>query len=148
MILFVVKTESRYREESLLSWSAPVSIYDFNFGFKVTIKYTYIDKETGLAPGTTDQAGQDGFNAQKAKVENQRTDVYNGLKKVNWVQYNADTGLQLPDNNVDNFNLGHAEAYCSENGAVVKKCSQADINCFLPPCKCNGDSGAVTRCSK
>lgn len=84
-------------------------------------------------------------------MEQSRTDVYNGLLQVNWAEYKASSGLELKGYNVDNFNLGPVEAYCSEEGAVVKKCETADLNCFAAPgtsCKCNKDTGAITKCSK
>ena len=119
-----------------------------NCGLKVTFNYDYIEKDTGLTQGTNDQAGQNAFNEQKAKMETSRTEVYEGLKLINWGEFQASSGLELKDKNVDNFNLGPVEAYCSEDGAVVKKCSQADLNCFDPPCTCNKDTGSVTKCSK
>ena len=119
-----------------------------NCGLKVTFNYDYIEKDTGLTQGTNDNAGQVAFNTEKAKLEQSRTDVYNGLKKINWAEFQASSGLELKDNNVDNFNLGPVEAYCSEDGAVVKKCTEEDINCFEPPCKCNKDTGSITKCSK
>ena len=119
-----------------------------NCGLKVTFNYDYIEKDTGLTQGTNDKAGQDAFNAQKAKMEKSRTEVYDGLKLINWGEFQASSGLELKDKNVDNFNLGPVEAYCSEDGAVVKKCSEVDLNCFDPPCKCNKDSGSITKCSK
>ena len=116
--------------------------------FKVSIRYDYLDKDTGLTPGTNDQAGQTAFNNAKAKVEQSRTEVYNSLQTINWAEFQASSGLDLKDKDVKNFNLGPVEAYCSEDGAVVKKCDEADINCFTPPCRCNKDTGTVTKCSK
>ena len=67
--------------------------------------------------------------------------MYNGLLTVNWVEYKASSGLELKDYDVDNFNLGPVEAYCSEDGAVVEKCDSVDGTC-------NQDTGSVTKCSK
>ena len=120
----------------------------FFFYFQVTIRYNFIIKDTGLTPGTNDQAGQDAYNAAKANAEKTRTDIDNSLRTVNWGDFQASSGLELKDNNVDNFNLGQVEAYCSEDGAVIKKCDQADLNCWNPPCKCNKDAGSITKCSK
>ena len=119
-----------------------------NCGLKVTFNYDYIDKDTGLTQGTNDKAGQDAFNVQKTKVEKSRTEVYDGLKQIKWGEFQASSGLELKDKNVDNFNLGPVEAYCSEDGAVVKKCSEIDLQCNDPPCKCNKDTGSITKCSK
>ena len=120
----------------------------FLFYCKATIRYNFIFDHAGLTPGTNDQAGQDAFNNAKAKAEETRTDIYNSLKTVNWGDFQASSGLELKDRNVDNFNLGQVEAYCSEDGAVIKKCDQADLNCWNPPCKCNKDAGSITKCSK
>ena len=128
----------------MLIWTVQL----INCGLKVTFNYDYIDKDTGLTQGTNDQAGQDAFNKKKVEMETQRTQVYDGLKKINWGEFQASSGLELKDKNVDNFNLGPVEAYCSEEGAVVKKCSEADIKCNDPPCKCSQDTGSITKCSK
>lgn len=109
--------------------------------FKVTIKYDYIKRDTGLTQGTNDQAGQDAYNQAKQDAETERTEVYDGLQTVNWVEYQASSGLELKDQNVDNFNLGPVEAYCSEDGAIVEKCEPSDVTC-------NKDTGSVTKCSK
>jgi len=107
----------------------------------VTFSYDYIKRDTGLAQGTNDQAGQDAFNQEKADNEQSRTEVYEGFESVNWSEYQASSGLELKDNNVENINLGPVEAYCSEDGAVVRKCESSDISC-------NKDTGSITKCSK
>ena len=107
----------------------------------MTFQYTYIKRDTGLAQGTNDQAGQDAFNQEKADNEQSRTEVYEGFEKVNWSEYQASSGLELKDNNVENINLGPVEAYCSEDGAVVRKCESSDTSC-------NKDTGSITKCSK
>ena len=103
---------------------------------------------TGLPAGTTDQAGQTNFNNAKSDAEKSRTKIYDSLKTVNWGSFQAQSGLELKDGNVDNFNLGKVEAYCSENGAVVRKCTDADLNCWNPPCSCNKKEGTITKCSE
>lgn len=103
---------------------------------------------TGLPAGTTDQAGQTNFNNAKSVAEQTRTKIYDSLKTVNWGSFQAQSGLQLKDGNVDNFNLGQVEAYCSENGAVVRKCTDADLNCFIKPCSCSKKEGTITKCSE
>ena len=108
---------------------------------KVTLRYTYIKRDTGLTQGTNDQAGQDAFNQVKANNEQSRTEVYEGFEKVNWAEYKASSGLELKDNNVENLNIGPVEAYCSEDGAVVRKCESSDSSC-------NKDTGSITKCSK
>lgn len=101
--------------------------------YKVIIKYDYIIRDTGLTEGTNDQAGQDEFKEAVVKANQTRTDIYNGLKQINWAEFKASSGLELKDGNVDNFNLGQVEAYCSENGAVVReKCGQFDFQCSTP----------------
>ena len=103
---------------------------------------------TGLPAGTTDQAGQTNFNNAKSEAEKNRTKIYDSLKTVNWGSFQSESGLELKDSNVDNFNLGHVEAYCSENGAVVRKCTEADLNCWRKPCSCNKKEGTITKCSE
>ena len=111
------------------------------YDFKVTFKYDYIKRDTGLPQGTNDQAGQDAFNQGKADNEQSRTEVYDGFQTVNWAEYEASSGLQLKDGDVDNINLGPVEAYCSEDGAVVRKCEPSDTSC-------KKDTGSVTKCSE
>lgn len=115
--------------------------FDSLSDFKVSFKYDYIKRDTGLAQGTNDDAGQDAFNEAKANYESLRTEVYEGFEKVNWSEYQASSGLELKDNNVENINLGPVEAYCSEDGAVVRKCESSDSSC-------NKDTGSITKCSK
>jgi len=107
----------------------------------VTFNYNYIKRDTGLEQGTNDQAGQDAFNQEKADNEQSRTEVYEGFETVNWSEYQASSGLELKDYNVANINLGPVEAYCSEDGAVVRKCESSDTSC-------NKDIVSITKCSK
>ncbi|XP_078371653.1 sushi, von Willebrand factor type A, EGF and pentraxin domain-containing protein 1-like [Oculina patagonica] len=115
---------------------------------EVTFRYTHVKKDTGLTSGTNDQAGQDAFNTAKQNMEQERTDVDNGLKQVNWVEYKASSGLELKNMDLANLNLGPVEAYCSDDGAVVKKCDDVDLQCWNPPCRCNKDTGSVTKCTR
>ena len=115
---------------------------------KVTVKYDYIIRDTNLTEGTNDQAGQDAYYQEKVKANQTRTDIYNSLGNVDWGEFQSSSGLELKDKNVDNFNLGEVEAYCSEKGAVVRKCDEADLNCGQESCKCTKDEGNVTKCSK
>jgi len=115
--------------------------FDSLSDFKVSCKYNFIERDTGLAQGTNDDAGQDAFNEAKANYESLRTEVYEGFEKVNWSEYQASSGLELKDNNVENINIGPVEAYCSEDGAVVRKCESSDSSC-------NKDTGSITKCSK
>lgn len=108
---------------------------------KVSCKYNFIKRDTGLVQGTNDDAGQDAFNEAIANYESLRTEVYEGFEEVNWSEYQASSGLELKDNNVENINLGPVEAYCSEDGAVVRKCESSDSSC-------NKDTGSITKCSK
>lgn len=108
---------------------------------KVSFKYDFIKRDTGLVQGTNDDAGQDAFNEAIANYESLRTEVYEGFEEVNWSEYQASSGLELKDNNVENINLGPVEAYCSEDGAVVRKCESSDSSC-------NKDTGSITKCSK
>ena len=119
--------------------------HDYSFvssiNYKVTIRYDYVFQNTSLTSGTNDQAGQDAFNSEKEKANQTRTDIYNSLKTVNWGEFQASSGLELKDKNVDNFNLGEVEAYCSADGAVVRKCEKADS-------QCTKTTGTITKCSK
>lgn len=109
--------------------------------FKVAIRFDYVLRDTGLAQGTNDQAGQDAFNEAVVKANQTRNEIYGGLQQVNWGDFLVSSGLELKDRNVDNFNLGQVEAYCSENGAVVRKCGQNDQ-------QCSQLEGEITKCSK
>ena len=116
--------------------------------FKVTIKYEYIFPDVNLPEGTNDQAGQDAFYREKVKASETRDQVYNDLDAYDWYDYQASTGLELKDKNVENFNIGEVDAYCSGKGAVVRKCDEADLNCDDDFCPCNKKEGNVTKCSK
>ena len=127
-------------------WTELISSFAVNF--KVSIKYDYVKKDTGLTQGTNDQAGQDAFNKEKASLETFRTDVDTSVKNANWREFQSTSNLELQDYDTKNYNLGPVEAYCSEEGAVVRKCDQADLNCATPPCKCAKTTGSITKCSK
>lgn len=116
--------------------------------FKVNIRYVYVFPDINLPEGTNDQAGQDNFNAAKVEANETRTRVYSELQAYDWNSYRASTGLELQDGNVDNYNLGEVEAYCSEDGAVVRKCNDADLSCGQESCPCTKTVGTVTKCSK
>ncbi|KAJ7352839.1 Putative ephrin-receptor like, partial [Desmophyllum pertusum] len=115
---------------------------------EVSIKYDYVKKDTGLTQGTNDQAGQDAFNKEKASLETFRTDVDTSVKNANWREFQSTSNLELQDYDTKNYNLGPVEAYCSEEGAVVRKCDQADLNCATPPCKCAKTTGSITKCTR
>ena len=116
---------------------------------KVNIKYTYIFPENNITEGLSGQAARDAFYQAKVKANETRTEIYNNLNNVNWNDFQASSGLELVDKNVDNFNLAPVDAYCSNSGAVVRKCDERDLNCFgQESCPCNKKEGNVTRCSK
>ena len=51
------------------------------------------------------------------------------------------------------YTLTHAEAYCSDAGAVVGKCESLETGCDgkskpYELCQCNKDSGSIEKCSK
>lgn len=108
---------------------------------QVNIRYTHVFPKTNISEGLEGQAGQDAFNREKVKANETRNELYNRLKTVNWFSYQASTGLELKDKDVSNFNLGQVEAYCSADGAVVRKCDKGATSC-------NKKEGEVTKCSK
>ena len=114
------------------------------------MKYDYVIPDTNLNADTNDQAGQDAFNEAKTNAAATRNDLYSNLQSTDWGAYKASSGLELPDGNVDNFNLRQPEAYCSEHGAVVRKCNEADLNCNSDTgyCPCAKTTGSITKCSK
>ena len=116
--------------------------------FKVTCKHNHIFSDVNLPEGTNDQAGQDAFNGEKVKASETRNQVYNDLDAYDWYGFQASTGLELKDKNVENFNVGEVDAYCSGKGAVVRKCDEADLNCNKDSCPCNKKEGEITKCSK
>ena len=127
-----------------MGWKGLISSFAFNF--KVSIRYDYIKKFTDQE--SNDQAGQDAFNKEKAILETFRTEVDTSVKKADWRGFYATSKLELKDYDAKNYNLGPVEAYCSEDGAVVRKCNEADLNCSDPPCKCSKNTGTITKCSK
>ena len=112
------------------------------------MKYEYIFPDVNLPGGTNDQAGQDAFYREKVKASETRDQVYNDLDAYDWYDYQASTGLELKDKNVENLNIGEVDAYCSGKGAVVRKCDEADLNCAEDTCPCSKQEGNVTKCSK
>ncbi|XP_074620011.1 sushi, von Willebrand factor type A, EGF and pentraxin domain-containing protein 1-like [Acropora palmata] len=108
---------------------------------EVNIRYTHVFPKTNISEGLEGQAGQDAFNREKVKANETRNEVYNRLKTVNWFNYQASTGLELKDKDVSNFNLGQVEAYCSADGAVVRKCDKGATSC-------NKKEGEVTKCTR
>lgn len=115
---------------------------------QVIIQYESIITDPTLVPGTNDKAGQDAFIAAKAKAEKDTAGIKDGLKKIDWQAFEAKSGLQLKDNDPENFNVGVVDAYCSNEGAVVKRCEDFDLNCWDPPCGCSKDEGPMTKCSE
>ena len=115
---------------------------------QVTIQYEFVIEDTGLVPGTNDKAGQDAFIQAKSKAESTRNEIKNGVKQIDWRAFDAKSGLELKGNDPENFNVGPVDAYCSTEGAVVKRCEDWDLNCWDPPCSCSKDEGPMTKCSE
>ncbi|XP_068719978.1 sushi, von Willebrand factor type A, EGF and pentraxin domain-containing protein 1-like [Montipora capricornis] len=116
---------------------------------EVSIKYTYIFPENNITEGLSGQAARDAFYQAKVKANETRTEIYNNLNNVNWHDFQASSGLELVDYNVDNFNLAPVDAYCSNSGAVVRKCDERDLSCSgQGSCPCNKKEGNVTRCTQ
>ena len=115
---------------------------------QVTIQYEFVITDPNLAPGTNDKAGQDAFIQAKGKAENTRTEIKDGVQKINWGEFHAQSGLELKDDDPNNFNIKPVDAYCSNEGAVVKRCEDFEFNCWNPPCQCSKDTGTITKCSE
>lgn len=96
-----------------------------------------------VQPGSDDEANQKKFDISKSEVEKKRQEVYNALNKVDWNAFKVKTGLDL-NGGAEKFNLKHADGYCSETGAVVRKCKAFELQWFK---KCNQDKGEITKCS-
>ena len=69
-------------------------------------------------------------------------------KSFDWSPLRSSTDLEY-----QSYSLTHAEAYCSDAGAVVGKCDSLETGCdgMSKPynlCQCNKDSGSIEKCSK
>ena len=69
-------------------------------------------------------------------------------KNFDWSPLRSSTDLEY-----QRYTLNHAEAYCSDSGAVVGRCDSLETGCDgqIKPhnlCQCNKDSGAIEKCSK
>ncbi|KAJ7352844.1 hypothetical protein OS493_033386 [Desmophyllum pertusum] len=71
---------------------------------------------------------------------------YDYVKK--FTDQESNDQAELKDYDAKNYNLGPVEAYCSEDGAVVRKCNEADLKCPEPPCKCSKNTGTITKCTR
>ena len=113
---------------------------------EVNIRFEYVNKETGLKQHVDDQNSQNDFNAKKQEVQR---DVIDGAQKslenpTAWNDFKVTSGLELKGS----YHLGSADAYCSEDGAVVRKCDSWDVNWANGEYKCNKQSGSITKCSE
>ena len=113
---------------------------------EVNIRFEYVNKDTGLKQQVDDQNSQNAYNAKKQEVQ---TDVIDETAKklenpTAWNEFKVTSGLELKDP----YRLENADAYCSEDGAVVRKCESWDVNWATGEYKCNKPSGSVTKCSK
>ena len=69
-------------------------------------------------------------------------------QSFDWGPLRTSTDLEY-----QSYTLSHAEAYCSESGAVIGKCDSLETGCdgITKPhnlCQCNKDSGSIEKCSK
>ena len=69
-------------------------------------------------------------------------------KNTDWSPLRQSTDLEYRT-----YNLGYAEAYCSDTGAIVGRCSILKDKCdglYVPhtQCQCNQGSGQIEKCSK
>ncbi|KAK3736370.1 hypothetical protein QZH41_006145 [Actinostola sp. cb2023] len=78
----------------------------------------------------------------KVTVEKKRKEVYKSLQNIDWNAFKVKSGLDL-GGGADKFNLKHADGYCSEEGAVVRKCTSYQEKYQK---KCNFDKGEITKC--
>ena len=113
---------------------------------EVNIRFEYINKDTGLKQHVDDQNSQNDFNAKKQEVQ---TDVIDVAQKslenpTAWNEFKVTSGLELNGK----FRLKNVDAYCSEDGAVVRKCDDFDVNWATGEYQCNKQSGSITKCSK
>jgi hypothetical protein len=111
---------------------------------KVYFDLKYVEKSSQVQAGSDDTSNQDKYNVLKTEVEKKRAEVYTSLQKINWGAFNTKTGLDL-GGGADKFNLKHADAYCSEEGAVVRKCTKQQLTGYQK--KCNFEKGEITKCS-
>uniref|UniRef100_A0A6P8IYU7 Sushi, von Willebrand factor type A, EGF and pentraxin domain-containing protein 1-like n=1 Tax=Actinia tenebrosa TaxID=6105 RepID=A0A6P8IYU7_ACTTE len=109
---------------------------------QVYFEVTYVEKSNQIQAGSDDFGNQDKFKVFKQEVDKKRDEVYRSLQKVNWGAFNTKTGLDL--GGINRFNLKQAEGYCSEEGAVVRKCTKDQLQYY--PKRCNFDKGDITKC--
>lgn len=69
-------------------------------------------------------------------------------KNFDWSPLRASTDLEY-----QRYTLSNAEAYCSDQGAVIGKCDSLETGCdgITKPhslCQCNKGSGSIEKCSK
>lgn len=69
-------------------------------------------------------------------------------KNFDWSPLRASTDLEY-----QRYILSNAEAYCSDQGAVIGKCDSLETGCdgITKPhslCQCNKGSGSIEKCSK
>ena len=135
----------------LVQFGCVNSFLIFFRAFKVSFRYVYVDRNTGVDPTAAD--AQSEFNNKKAELQPDVDKAKSSAGQIDWVQFKSESGLEIKDNDPSNFKVDDVEAYCSDDGAVVTKCDAADLNCFRTnpsntSCKCNKDKGSITKCSE
>lgn len=113
---------------------------------EVNVRFDYVNKETNLPQHADDKSSQDAYTSKKQDVQ---VSVINDVasKTSNqkmWNEFKVSSGLELKDS----FKIKDVDAYCSEDGAVVRKCDAGDVNWSTGEYICNKESGSITKCSK
>ena len=107
--------------------------------------YVKVDIVAAQKPGG---ASQTVSQLEQVLDNNARPEMDQQARSFDWSPLRSSTDLEY-----QSFKLGHAEAYCSESGAVIGKCDSLETGCdgITKPhslCQCNKDSGAIEKCSK
>ena len=109
---------------------------------EVYIKVDIVAQEkSAAAPQTLSQLEQTLNNDAYPQLDQK-------ARSFDWSPLRASADLEY-----ERYTITSAEAYCSDAGAVVGKCSSLETGCdgLSKPhsmCQCNSDSGAIEKCSK
>ncbi|KAK3728579.1 hypothetical protein QZH41_011661 [Actinostola sp. cb2023] len=106
---------------------------------EVYIKLNLVAKEKPSIPKTIKEL-------ESALESKSRPVVDAEVQKTDWSPLRVSDGLDFKS-----YSLSHADAYCSDQGAVVGKCDSLETGCDgktkpQSKCSCNSASGSIEKC--